>query len=171
MTGTQTSIPLAQAPFLGPNGRVTEPWWRFLLTLYNRTGQSEGGDLTIVKDDVADLQVDVNTFSFGQATAVLAQGHAESQQFDLGAASASQQIAALAARVAELEQQAASLGPMLSASNDLPPDVPALHCCAPDEPLMVFVHSVYTQPDLHAVATPSSAGFMSAADKTKLDSL
>lgn len=36
------NLPLYDVPFLGPDGKLTEAWWIFLLQLFNRSGGSSG---------------------------------------------------------------------------------------------------------------------------------
>lgn len=51
-------------------------------------------------------------------------------------------------------------------------DAPVERCrcrCTCQAP--AYSHGIHDDPDLHALATPTAAGFMSAADKAKLDLL
>lgn len=43
--------------------------------------------------------------------------------------------------------------------------------CQADAHEQVHSHGVHSDPELHALATPTSSGFMSAADKAKLDAI
>lgn len=36
------NLPPYDVPFLGPNGKITQAWWIFLLQIFNRTGGSNG---------------------------------------------------------------------------------------------------------------------------------
>ncbi|MBC8642132.1 hypothetical protein IAG25_35595 [Caballeronia sp. EK] len=146
MAGSPTPFPPYEVPFLGPDGRVNRVWWDFLLTIFNRTGANAGGDLSALKtllDDVA---------------ALLKKQGLRIDELDMQAAAlvAIPLLGALARRVAELEA-------MQVVACALRVVLPALD--------LVPTHGIQDASDLHAIATATAAGFLSAADKAKLDTL
>lgn len=165
-----TTIPLSRTIFLDRNGQVTEAWWRFLITLYNRTGGSQGNDTKVITANVADLQVDVNTFSFAPDLAALLAGVDEDRMTILGGAASEASISALSQKIDDLMLLLCS-GGAHAAVEPLPDSVSMAVARQDDDMGLAPVHGQFDQSDLHAAATPTSAGFMSAADKTKLDSL
>lgn len=48
MTVSQ-GLPTQTTPFLSPDGRVSPVWWRFLLSLFVRTGSGTGGTVGPIK--------------------------------------------------------------------------------------------------------------------------
>ena len=42
MSNVATNIPLINTPFVGQNGLISEPWFMFLVQLFNRTGGATG---------------------------------------------------------------------------------------------------------------------------------
>jgi hypothetical protein len=53
MSNVKSNIPDYTIPFIDATGRINEIWWRFLVTIFNRTGGTAGGD-------IADLIITVN---------------------------------------------------------------------------------------------------------------
>lgn len=157
---TKAIIPIPDAPMVMGN-RVTEVWFRFFLQLFNRTGADPGVDVTKLVRDINDLQAILN----GQTPTELA-----GQDIPPADVVASAAIALVMGRLDELQAQIQQV----VAANCVPDPLPAeAMTCAPVDmlPAEVFTHGTHADETLHAVATPTSAGFMSAADKTKLDSL
>lgn len=161
---TRTDIPPPSSIVLDPRGRMTEVWWQFLLLLWRRTGGGNGGDLTKIIAEITDL-----------ATAA-------------GGTAPDAHVATLLSRLDDLETAIAAEVSMLAGPRgdaSAPEFVTAHHNrqdisegivrTPPSPPDVDFglvpTHGVHEDPDLHAVATPDRAGFMSAADKAKLDSL
>lgn len=62
MTDTTTTIPLTSTPVLDPSGRMNQAWWRFFLTILNRTGGSSGADLSQIMLEIAALQAQTSEF-------------------------------------------------------------------------------------------------------------
>src|SRR6185369_16125126 len=60
MSAQTTNIPLPIAPLAGPDGRISEIWWRFFLELFNRTGGTSGNEGTVeaIYPDVPALALD-----------------------------------------------------------------------------------------------------------------
>ncbi|WP_032961375.1 hypothetical protein [Bordetella hinzii] len=158
---TKTTIPLAGAPLTLSGEKVTEAWFRFFLQLFNRTGGSEGGDLTIIKADVADLQAAL--------AAAVQEGPQVLESFEPEVAGAAA-MAALMAEIGEVRVQLQEVRHVVGRSDSMPGEVAAIHC-VDSPPSDVFVHGDLAGGALHALATQTEAGFMSAADKLKLDSL
>ena len=158
---TKAIIPIPDAPMVVGN-RVTEVWFRFFLQLFNRTGGNPGGDLTKVIRDINDLQALLE----GQTPADLS-----SEDIPPADVMASAAIALVMGRLDELQAQIQQVAGISAVPDQLPTE--AATCCAATDapPADVFTHGTHADETLHAVATPTSAGFMSAADKTKLDSL
>ena len=158
---TKSIIPIPDAPLVAGN-RVTEVWFRFFLQLFNRTGGTPGGDLTKVIRDINDLQALLDS----QTPAELA-----AEDIPPADVMASAAIALVMGRLDELQAQIQQVAGTSAAPDQLPPE--AATCCTATDapPVDVFTHGTHADETLHAVATPTSAGFMSAADKTKLDSL
>lgn len=158
---TKTTIPLAGAPITLSGEKVTEAWFRFFLQLFNRSGGSEGGDLTIIKADVADLQAAL-------AAAVQA-GPQVLEGFEPEVAGAAA-MAVLMAEIGEVRAQLQEVRHVVGPAEAMPGEVSTTRWVdAP--PSDVFVHGDLEGGALHALATQTEAGFMSAADKLKLDSL
>lgn len=163
---TKSIIPIPDAPLVNGN-RITEVWFRFLLQLFNRTGGTPGGDLTKVIRDINDLQADVEGQNYGAAIASLQAALSDVPPDVLTSAL----IEVTAARVADMQAQIESLVWSASTPGAEPPaDVLAL-VVRDEPPADVFVHGSQAGGDLHSVATQSIAGFMSSADKLKLDTL
>lgn len=161
---TKSIIPIPDAPLVNGN-RITEVWFRFLLQLFNRTGASEGGDLTKVIRDINDLQANLEAQEYGAAIAALQAALSDVPPDVLTSAL----IEVTALRVADIEAQMEALVSSVSTPGAEPPaDVLAL-VVREDPPADVYTHGSQAGGDLHAVASPMAAGFMSAADKSKLD--
>lgn len=177
---TKTIIPIPDAPLVTGN-RITEVWFRFLLQLFNRTGGAPGVDVTKIVRDINDLQASVESENYGAAIAALQAALADVPPDVLTTAL----IEVTAAQVADLQAQLEALviavttpgtePPVdsiayLSAAETPAPDV-AVFAVREEPPSDVFSHGSLAGGDLHAVASQSEAGFMSAADKLKLDTL
>jgi len=158
---TNAVIPIPDAPMVVGN-RVTEVWFRFFLQLFNRTGSTPGVDVTKLVRDINDLQV----LWASQTPTELA-----AQDIPPADVMASAAIALVMTRLYELQAQIQQISGLSAVPEQLQPE--AATCCAVIDtpPADVFTHGTHADETLHAVATPTSAGFMSAADKTKLDSL
>lgn len=161
---TRTDIPPPSSIVLDPRGRMTEVWWQFLLLLWRRTGGGSGGDLTKIIAEIADL-------------ATAAAGTAPDSHVATLLTRLNELEAAIAAEVVMLDRTnstAAALEPVSVPAQSKSLDEGVLPSIPPrsDTGLgPVPTHGIHEDPDLHAVATPQRAGFMSAADKAKLDSL
>lgn len=180
---TRSDIPLPQSAALASGGRFAEVWWRFFLTLWNRTGGGEGGDLSLLTKIVRDLQAAVEDQQYGNALAQIQAALDEGQMpVDVAQAAAMGVIGCMAA---EALQRCESLVPIRihvpgsGPINESPVQARG-ESLAPESPVRqsplvlppeIWVHGIHDDPDLHALATPTSAGFMSAADKAKLDGL
>lgn len=46
MSNVTSNIPDYSIPFINKDGQMNEVWWRFLITLFNRSGGSAGGDIS-----------------------------------------------------------------------------------------------------------------------------
>lgn len=109
------------------DGRLAPTWREFFLTLFQRTGGEQGGDL-------------------GSLTAMVAE--------------------------LSLQLQAQVSPPVIPRQPQSDLIVPVIVRRQVDElTQLVPTHNLQDDPSLHAVATQSSAGFLSAADKAKLDGL
>lgn len=53
MSNVKSNIPDYTIPFIDGTGRISEVWWRFLVTMFNRTGGTTGSD-------IGDLIITVN---------------------------------------------------------------------------------------------------------------
>lgn len=158
---TNAIIPIPDAPMVRGD-RATEVWFRFFLQLFNRTGGSEGGDLTKVIRDISDLSV----LLASQVPAIDAKS-AKEPPSDMVAAAA---IALVMSRLDELQAKIQEVGSAGSVRAEIPSEVASFRR-GNEIPSDVCVHGSHDDETLHAVATPLRAGFMSASDKTKLDSL
>lgn len=157
---TQAVIPIPDAPLVAGN-RVTEVWFRFFLQLFNRTGGTPGGDLTKVIRDINDLQALLD----GQTPTDLA-----AEDIPPADVMASAAIALVMSRLDELQAQIQQVAVSGVIQDQMPAEA-VVSATTDTPPAEVFTHGTHADETLHAVATPTSAGFMSAADKTKLDSL
>lgn len=146
MMDTKAIIPVPDAP-LTTGDRITEVWFRFLLQLFNRTGGSDGGDLTLVLRAVNDLQ------ALLAAQVPIEQLPLREVPSEVIAAGL---IATALGRIQELEARIQQTNVSVR-YEELPAEV--------------YTHGTHADDTLHAIATPTRAGFMSAADKTKLNSL
>jgi hypothetical protein len=155
-------IPMPGSAVVDQRGMLTDVWWQFFQIIWNRTGASQGGDLEIVIKNIRDLESAVLDDPAGPSVAYALQKIEELSppQDVLQAAMLASIMQALAGLSARVEGFLATQAlPQLNAPSDVlsmaiykngpPPEVP-----------------VYT-----GLATPSSDGLMSAADKAKLDSL
>lgn len=150
MQNTRSDIPPPSSNVLDARGRMTEVWWQFLLLLWRRTGGGSGGDLSALVKEISDLAI--------AADATVPDAHTAALLERLN-----QLETAIAAEVTALSVRSdpfAGLEPVQNMSAD------PFAGLAP-----VSTHGIQEEPDLHAVATPERAGFMSAADKAKLDAL
>lgn len=128
---TKTPIPLAQIAFLTPNGRVSDPWRQYLLSLGDSNGNGGGNDIGDLLVALAELRQ--------QDASVAVPASQPSRSADEIAAEA----IANAQRVMQFD----------------------------DAGTLVFTHGAQDDDSLHALATASAAGFMSATDKAKLDAI
>lgn len=163
---TKTIIPIPDAPLV-IGDRITEVWFRFLLQIFNRTGSTPGVDVTKLVRDINDLQASVEAENYGAAIASLQAALADVPPDVLTSAL----IEVTAARVADMQAQIESLVWSASTPGAEPPaDVWSL-LVRDEPPDDVYTHGSQAGGDLHAVASQSIAGFMSTADKLKLDTL
>ncbi|WP_315809454.1 hypothetical protein [Pseudomonas sp. C9-3] len=186
------NIPDFATPILGAGGRVNDVWWRFLLQLLNRTGGQQGVDATELQVITERTEVVITENAALSASEVPTNGAAVIGQLFLEALAAAQvqihqQQAAPAdvslvtiARPAALDVPAV---PVHHRQQQEVAPVPSLRRREQDVELVavarrydqfhevISCHGLQHDPDLHALATPTSAGFMSAADKAKLDAL
>jgi len=163
---TKSIIPIPDAPLVSGN-RITEVWFRFLLQLFNRTGGAPGGDLAKVIRDINDLQADVEGQNYGAAIASLQAALADVPPDVLTSAL----IEVTAARVADMQAQIEALVWSASTPGAEPPADVVAFMLRDEPPGDVYAHGSQAGGDLHAVATQTVAGFMSASDKLKLDTL
>lgn len=97
MNKAPSNIPEYSIPFIDKNGRVSEVWWRFLLTMFNRTGGVGGGDLATVQQRALDQQgmgPDATADTFARASI---------QQIEAQLAAATAMYADLANRLDDIE--------------------------------------------------------------------
>lgn len=162
---TRTTIPLSDHPLTRNGDQITEAWFRFFLTLFNRTGAGEGSDLTIVKKDISDIQAAIQAEDYGAAIAAI--------QSALNAAPPDVVTAALidttAQQVSQLQAQIESMACVVQAPVESLPAEVASVVLRDDPPADVYAHGALEGGELHALATSATAGFMSSADKSKLD--
>ncbi|GAA4321778.1 hypothetical protein GCM10023144_01250 [Pigmentiphaga soli] len=180
---TRSDIPLPQSAVLAPGGRFAEVWWRFFLTLWNRTGGADGEDADALRRLILDLQAAVEGQQYGNALAQIQAALDEGQMpADVAQAAAMGVIGCMAAEALQrceslvpIRIQVPGGGPVNESSararGDFLPPEPYARQSPPILPPEVWAHGIHEAPELHAVATPTSAGFMSAADKAKLDGL
>jgi hypothetical protein len=148
---TKAIIPIPDAPLVYGD-RITEVWFRFLLQIFNRTGGGEGSDITRVLRDISDLQQSIESQDFGAAIASLQSALVDAPA-DVPSAAL---IDSVAARLADME-----------ALND-PNGAQVVFDSPPED---VFTHGSLEGGALHSLATATVAGFMSSADKSKIDLL
>ena len=48
------NIPGPSVPLLTEDGQISQAWWQFFVTLFNRTGSGIGVDLTAVQNNIND---------------------------------------------------------------------------------------------------------------------
>ncbi len=145
MTDFAVTLPTVGTPIVEANGQINEVWFRFFLTLLQRTGGEAGSELPrLIK------LIDLLLRRF-----VAAQGESGS-------------VVAVPVRPLGLVPDAV---PVRRNSPADAPDVVSVRRPAPtDSPDQVFRHGLQNDPDLHALVTTTAAGFMSASDKVKIDS-
>jgi len=154
------SIPTRSTPFLSTNGAVNEVWLRFLLQLYFRTGSAKGVDADQLVTQITNL---INTADTNGDVPL-----ADDIGRRLGALESQiQNIPLVVQRVIQDMGFIPTSAPVsLSAMNES-----ATSMRRHFDPGMTPSHGFHDDPELHALATPASHGFMSADDKAKLDSL
>ena len=54
------NLPSPTAPFLDANGNISQVWWQYLLTLFNRTGAGKGIDSALLQNLITALQMQEN---------------------------------------------------------------------------------------------------------------
>lgn len=64
------NIPSPSVPFLGPDGRIAQVWWQFMVSMFSRTGAAAGVDSAALLALVDAQQTTITTL---QATAVTLQ--------------------------------------------------------------------------------------------------
>ncbi|MNZ46201.1 hypothetical protein D3C78_638770 [compost metagenome] len=159
MTDTRSNIPDFATPVLGADGRVNPIWWQFFLKLFARTGFEPGTSATDMSDEIAALT--------GQVASLQTDVTALNDEIDGVAADLDDEAATAQSLVPN--DAVAQLGLMfLQAVAEAQVQVVRLRG---EVPVEVSIHGIHADPELHALATPTTAGFMSAADKAKLDSL
>lgn len=180
---TRSDIPLPQSAALAPGGRFAEVWWRFFLTLWNRTGGADGEDANALRKLILDLQAAVEGQQYGNALAQIQAALDEGQMpADIAQAAAMGVIGCMAAEALQrcealvpIRIQVPGGVPVTEASpqarEDFLPPEPQVRHSPTVLPPEIWAHGIHDDPGLHALATPTSAGFMSAADKAKLDGL
>lgn len=146
MAGANTPFPPASVPPIGPDGQFSRVWLDLFVALFRRTGGSDGADLSAI------LTL-LNQLTDGQKE----QG-SEIDELNAQAAAlvALPLIANLTRRLDSME--ARHTLPVLLRGKETVQET-------------VWTHGIQDQGDLHALASATSAGFMSAADKAKLDSV
>lgn len=149
MTDVIANIPDFGTPIITADGRISEIWWRFFLQLFNRTGGTSGSDPTGLQGQItensANIQAQISINAMEQASKAFLDS--------LGA-----QLIQVAQRRPELDALGAMLSPVMQRR---------------PEPYTEYVaaHGLQDDPALHALVTTTLNGFMSAADKAKLDGM
>lgn len=141
------SLPNIREPFLAQNGQITRAWWIWLQQLMAQISTGDGTDLSQIVQTLNALIRD--TRGLERTGAESAQGPAIAELTAALMQLASVQAASVPS--AAYEAQMAELQAMAIAQ--------------------VSVHGRWSDPDMHEVATATSAGFMSATDKAKLDGI
>lgn len=182
MAEVSSNIPQYSIPIVNAAGQVNDIWWRFFVTLFDRTGGGEGGDITQILIDLQRQQNEINDVS---------------QAVDGNLATAL--LATFAGKLIELQTQMEMLQPVAPPrASGLNPDVSMTagygRSPAPAQMLTGYepgitdpkglrrtsadamfgvtpVHQLENDQLLHAVATQALNGFMSATDKAKLDGI
>jgi hypothetical protein len=54
MSNFKSGMPDFSVPFLDQSGKISEVWWRFLVTIFNRTGSVQGGNITNISNIASD---------------------------------------------------------------------------------------------------------------------
>lgn len=54
------NLPSPTAPFLDDTGNISQVWWQYLLTLFNRTGAGKGVDAALLQNLITALQMQAN---------------------------------------------------------------------------------------------------------------
>lgn len=141
MTDVRTNAPMYNTPVLDSRGNINEVWWQFFMTLLSRTGGLEGFDIDVLVRRVRSVD-------------------------------------ALQAATVGVDYPRAELPPVdvsrLGAAPSEAPAPVAIPARAPADLMSLLVANTHGQqqdPGLHALVTPALDGFMSAADKTKLNAL
>lgn len=143
------NLPNIREPFIDTrSGQISRPWWIWLQQLMARVGGSDGADISVIEalvrqliKDVLALERVVSDDPQGQINAGLSRQIEALEAFVAGQGCGS---AGLALQIEQLQAVAAA---------------------------QESGHGFWEDPDMHAVATAAAAGFMSAADKAKLDAL
>lgn len=146
MTDVRSNVPDFTTPIIGPDGRVDRAWWHFFLKMFARTGGTSGVDIAALAAEVDAEKASAQSFVPNDAAAQIGQLFLE--------AMAVAQVQILQSRNTGYPEAAVM--------------VQRLRVDAHDQ---VAMHGIQYDPGLHAVATTTTAGFMSAADKAKLDAL
>lgn len=63
-----TNVPLITTALIDAKGQMAQPWYQFIVTLFTRTGGTLGGSTDDLKQQIADLQAEVELL-FAQASA------------------------------------------------------------------------------------------------------
>ena len=98
------NIPGPSIPVLQPDGRISQVWFQFFISLFNRSGGTQGNDLALVLTRIADLQQQSNEGMTGQGALLEPRLKQLEQEANQGVPS----NGALLARVADLEVTQAS---------------------------------------------------------------
>jgi hypothetical protein len=130
------NLPPPQVPFVDTSGRVSTVWWQFMLTLFNRTGGTQGSDASDLEALIAELTGDLHSVA-----------------------------------VPVVQQERSTPPDVVTATitQGTPPESVTVLFPVGDTPDDSLGHGAQPGGEFHDVATQSVAGFMSAADKQKLD--
>lgn len=108
---TANNIPTPTSPMLGPDGKLSQVWWQFFLTLFARTGGLQGGSITDASSEASagipltDLAPVYSAIYAVEAMASQAMSAAAEQQDERGEAGNADASGYIARRIVELEMQ------------------------------------------------------------------
>lgn len=151
MSDVSANVPDFTTPIVGPDGRIDRTWWHFFLTMFVRTGGTGGNDTSELAALIEALSKELASEQAFTNSSIPNDGQADRNKLLI------QALTSMQVESFRQKQDSHEISQIFRPRQDF------------DE--LIQRHGLQYDPDLHAVATPAMNGFLSAADKTRVDQL